>query len=96
MPSAHFEYLLQCGMPCKSADYVDHMTQGAWEKLKLKSQNWNGCDRFGGVYDRFGGVYDRVEWELGPHGKHLHASYRLDISSSNKLKRSKLRQQKQE
>ena len=36
----------------------------------------------------FGGVYDSVEWELGPHGKHLHASCRLDISSSDKLKRA--------
>jgi hypothetical protein len=30
------------------------------------------------------------------YGKHLHASCRLDISSSDKLKRSKLRQQKQD
>ena len=65
------------------------MTQGAWEKLKLKLLNWNGCDRLGGVYDS-------VEWELGPHGKYLHASCRLDTSSSDKLKRSKLRQQKQD
>ena len=42
------------------------------------------------------GLYDSVDWELGPHGKHLHASCRLDISSSDKLKRSKLRQQKQD
>ena len=44
----------------------------------------------------FGGVYDSLEWELGPHGKHLYASCRLDISSSDKLKTSKLRQQKQD
>ena len=58
-------------------------------KLKLKSLNWKGCDRFGNVYDS-------VDWELGPHGKHLHTSCRLDISSSDKLKRSKLRQKKQD
>ena len=51
----------------ESADSIDHMSQDAWEKLKLKSLNWNGCDMFGGVYDS-------VEWELGPHGKNLHAS----------------------
>ena len=89
MSSTHFECLLQCGKPCESADSVDNMTQGAWEKLKLKSLNWKGCDRFGNVYDS-------VDWECGPHGKHLHASCRLDISSSEKLKRSKLRQQKQD
>ena len=33
-------------------------------------------------------MYDSVDWELGPHGKHQHASCRLDISSSDKLKRS--------
>ena len=37
-----------------------------------------------------------MDWELGSHGKHLHASCRLDISSSDKLKRSKLRQKKQD
>ena len=89
MSSTHFECLLNCGKPCESTDSIDNMTQGAWEKLKLKSLNWKGCDRFGNVYDS-------VDWELGPYGKHLHASCRLDISSSDKLKRSKLRQQKQE
>ena len=88
MSSAHFGCLLQCGKPCESADSIDNMTQGAWEKLKLKSLNWKGCDRFGNVYDS-------VNWELGPHGKHLHASCRLYISNSDKLMRSKLRQQKQ-
>ena len=41
-------------------------------------------------------IVDSVDWELGPHGKNLHASCRLDISSSDKLKRSKLRQKKQD
>jgi len=83
MSSTHFECLLQCGKPCESADSIDNMTQSA---LKLKSLNWKGCDKFG----------NDVDWELGPHGKHLHASCRLDISSSDKLKRSKFRQQKQD
>ena len=89
MSSTHFGCLLQCGKPCESADSIDNMTRGAWEKLKLKSLNWKGCDRFGNVYDS-------VDWELGPQGKHLHATCRLDISSSDKLKRSKVRQQKQD
>ena len=89
MSSTHFECLLQCGKPCESADSIVKMTQGAWEKLKLKSLNWKGCDRFGNAYDS-------VDWELGPHGKHLRASCRLDISNSDKLKKSKLRQQKQD
>ena len=72
----HLECILQCGKPCESTDSIDNMTQGAWEKLKLKSLNWKG-------YDRFGNVYDNVDWELEPHGKHLHASCRLDISSSD-------------
>ena len=59
MSSTHFECLLQCGKPFESADSIDKMTQGACEKLKLKSLNWKGCDRFG----------DRVDWELGPHEK---------------------------
>ena len=79
MSSTHFECLLQCGKPCESTDSIENMTHGAWEKLKLKSFNWKGCDRFGNVYDS-------VDWELGPHGKHLHASCRLDISSSDKLR----------
>ena len=64
MFSTHFECLLQCEKP---VDSIENMTQGAWEKLKLKSLNWKGCDRFGNVYDS-------VDWYLGPHGKHLHAS----------------------
>ena len=60
MSSTHFECLLQCGKPCESADSIVKMTQGAWEKLKLKSLNWKGCDRFGNAYDS-------VDWELGPH-----------------------------
>ena len=31
------------------------------------SLNWKGCDRFGNVYDS-------VDLELGPLGKHVHAS----------------------
>ena len=85
--STHFECLLQCGKPCESADSIVKMNQGALEKLiKLKSLNWMGCDRFGNAYDS-------VDWELEPHGKHLRASCRLN---SVKLKRSKLRQQKQD
>ena len=49
MSSTHFECLLQCGKPCESADSIDKMTQGACEKLKLKSVNWKRCDRFGNV-----------------------------------------------
>ena len=37
-----------------------------------------------------------MDWELGPHGKHVHTSCRLDMSSSDKLKRYQLRQQKQD
>ena len=80
MSSPHFECLLQCGKPCESADSIDKMTE--------KSLNWSCWTGRG--------VIDGVDWELGPHGKHLHASCRLDISSSDKLKRSKLRQQKQD
>jgi len=46
--------------------------------------------------EKFGSVYDSVDWDLGPHGKHLFASCQLDISSSDKIKRSELRQQKQD
>ena len=37
-------------------------------------------------------MYDSLDWDLGPRGKHVHASCRLDISCSDKLKRSKLKQ----
>ena len=72
MSSTHFECLLQCGKPCELADSIDKMTQVACEKLKLKSLNWKGCDRFGN---------DSVDWELRPHGKRLHASCQLDQTS---------------
>ena len=62
MSSTHFECLLQFRKPCESADSIVKMTQGAWEKLKLKPLNWKGCDRFGKAYDS-------VDWE--------HASCRL-------------------
>ena len=78
MSSTHFECLLQCGKPCESADSIDKMTQGAWEKLKLKLLNWKGCDRFGNV------CYS-VDWELGPHGKHLHASCRLKLRQAKEI-----------
>jgi len=41
----------------ESTDSINNMTQAAREKLKLKSLNWKGCDRFGNVYDS-------VDWEL--------------------------------
>ena len=58
------------------------MAKEVWTKLKSKSLNWKGCDTFGNVHDT-------VDWEL-------HANCRLDISSSVKRNRSKLRQQKRE
>ena len=45
MSSTHFECLLQCGKPCELTDSIENMTHSAWEKLKLKSLNWKGCDR---------------------------------------------------
>jgi len=39
MTSTHFECLFQCGKPNESADSIENMTQGSWEKLKLKSLN---------------------------------------------------------
>ena len=84
MSSTHFECLLQCGKPCESADSIDKMTQGACEKLKLKSLDWKGCDRFGNVYDS-------VDWE---HMANIWMQAVDLTSSSDKLKRFKLRQQK--
>lgn len=89
MSSTQFDCLLQCGKPCKASDSTNNMAKEAWTKLKYKSLNWKGCDTFGNVHDT-------VDWELGPSGKYLHANCRLDISSSVKLNRSKLRQQKRE
>lgn len=89
MTSAQFSCILQCEKPCKSSDAIDNLSKEAWEKLRLKALNWKGLDRFGHVYDT-------VDWDLGPIGKHMHANCRLDISSSDKLNRSKSRQQKRE
>ena len=63
MCSTHFECLLLCGKPCESADSIDKMTQGAWEKLKLKSLNWKGIEI----------GLEMCMIELGPHGKHRSA-----------------------
>lgn len=89
MTSTQYECLLQCMKPCGVADSINNMTPGAWEKLKLKSLNWKGCDRYGNVYDS-------VDWELGPRGHHMHTSCRVTISSSVKLNQSKVRQQKRD
>ena len=51
------------------------MTPGACEKLKLKSLNWKGCDRFGNVYDS-------VDWE---HMANICIAVDL-TSSSDKLR----------
>ena len=89
MSSTQFECLLQCGKPCEASDSCDHITKEVWEKLKSKSLNWKGCDRFENVYDT-------VDWDLGPCGKYVHNNCRIDIASSQKLNRSKMRQQKWE
>lgn len=89
MSSTQFGCLLQCGKPCEASDSIDNMNKETWDKLKSKSLNWKGCDRFGNVYDT-------VDLELGPCGKHVHTNCRFDISSSDKLNRSKMRQQKRE
>ena len=89
MSSTQFECFLQCGKPCEESDSIDNITKETWDKLKSKSLNWKGCDRFGNVHYT-------VDWELDPYGKHMHISCRIDISSSEKLNRSKVRQQKRE
>ena len=68
---------------------MDSISKETWDKLKLKAFNCKGLDKFGNVYDT-------VDWEMGPCGKHLHSNCRFDISSSDKLNRSKTRQQKRE
>lgn len=37
-----------------------------------------------------------MDWDSGPSGRHMHAACRLDISSSDKLNRSKNRKKKRE
>ncbi len=83
MSSTQFECLLQCGKPCEASDSCDHITKEVWGKLKSKSLNWKGCDKFENVYDT-------VNWDLGPCGKYVHNNCRIDIASSQKLNRSKI------
>ena len=45
-------------------------------------------------HDRFGNVFETVDWDTGPTGKHMHTDCRIDISSSENLNRSKIRQQR--
>ncbi len=89
MSSTQFECLLQCGKPCEASSSCDHITKEVWGKLISKYLNWKGCDKFENVYDT-------VDWDLGPCGKYVHNNCRIDIASSQKLNRSKMRQRKRE
>ena len=74
---------------CRASNSIDSITSAAWDKIKCKALNWKGLDTFGNIYDS-------VDWELGLRDKHVHSNCRVDISSSEKLSRSKTRQQKRE
>ena len=90
MSSLQFQCILQCGKACRASDSMDNIASAAWDKIKCKALNWKGLGTFGK------NVYDSVDWELGPRGKHIHSNCRVDISSSEKLSRSKTIQHKRD
>ena len=72
-----YQCVLRCGRPCKSSDII---TQGKWDSVQSKSQNWSGLDKFGDVHDS-------TAWKNGPDGYYMHKACYITLSSSTILKK---------
>ena len=80
-----YQCVLRCGRPCKSSDII---TQGKWDSVQSKSQNWSGLDKFGDVHDS-------TAWKNGPDGYHMHKACYITLSSSTHLEKAQQRKQKE-
>ena len=54
----------------------------AWERLKVKAQEWKGLRRFGAIYNS-------VDWDAGPKGVFFHKPCRLALGGQHGLQQAK-------
>lgn len=76
-----YECVLKCGNPCHPSDTI---SQGKWETLHSKANNWRD-------HGKFGDVYNTTLWEDGPGSRYVHKTCYLSISSTLKLERARRR-----
>lgn len=81
-----YQCVLQCGLNCNLSDVI---STDKWEKLKLKTEDWKGLDKFGTIFES-------TSWEQGPHGFYIHTNCYITVSSKRSLQQSKNRNKEKE
>ena len=73
--------ILQCGELCDSTDTI---SIERWSKLKEKTKEWRGLDKFGCVYET-------TQWDQSEERIYIHTNCYLTLSSKRTLEQAKKR-----